>query len=63
VIVIKILSNEGNFTSLFSQALKPDIKVFAVEPCGKELGESLRACQRLWGEPKFLGDSVVSSVK
>ena len=39
-----------------AKKMKPEIKIYAVEPKGKDLGASLRAGRRLWeGEPKFLG--------
>lgn len=49
----------GGMTSgicIAAKKMKPEIKIYAVEPKGKDLGASLRAGRRLWeGEPKFLG--------
>ena len=52
----------GGMTSgicIAAKSIKPEIKIIAVEPSGKELGASLQAGRRLWeGEPKFLGREI-----
>jgi serine racemase len=40
--------------ALYAKALKPSIKIFGVEPEGKNLEESLRAKERLWTSNIFL---------
>lgn len=56
----------GGMTSgicIAAKEMKPDIKIYAVEPSGKELGASLKAGQRLWeGEPKFL-DTIADGIR
>ncbi|ELU14464.1 hypothetical protein CAPTEDRAFT_133965 [Capitella teleta] len=56
----------GGMTSGIAVAAKnirPETKVFAVEPEGKDLQASLMAEQRLWkGEPKFL-DTIADGIR
>ncbi|KAA0196979.1 hypothetical protein HAZT_HAZT001189 [Hyalella azteca] len=45
------------------KALRPQCKVYAVEPAGKELGSSLVAKKRLWHNPPQFLPTVADSIR
>jgi serine racemase len=49
--------------AIAAKHLRPEIKVFAVEPLGKELEPSLRASERLWPNPSRYVDTIADGIR
>jgi serine racemase len=47
-----------------AKEMKPDVRLYAVEPCGKELEKSLRAGKPLWtGPPVFMNHTIADGMR
>ncbi|KAL5016660.1 hypothetical protein ScPMuIL_006249 [Solemya velum] len=49
--------------SIAAKALKPDIKIFVVEPKGKNLEACLRSGERLWPNPPQFVDTIAEGIR
>ncbi|XP_052801649.1 serine racemase-like [Mya arenaria] len=49
--------------AIAAQALKPDLKVFIVEPNGKDVEKCLRAGERLWPNPPRFLETIADGIR
>ena len=49
--------------AIAAKHIKPSVKIYAVEPCGKELEPSLRAKERLWPNPPRYLDTLADAIR
>ena len=49
--------------ALSAKEINPQTKIIAVEPKGKDLGESLKAKERLWKNPPQFIDTIAEGIK
>ncbi|XP_045197435.2 probable serine racemase isoform X2 [Mercenaria mercenaria] len=63
---ILVSASKGGMASgvaIAAKALKPDIKIFIVEPDEKELEKCLRAAMRLWPDPPRFVDTIADGIR
>lgn len=63
---ILVPASKGGMVSgiaIAAKSIKPDIKVFVVEPEGKDLEKCLRAGERLWPNPPQFVDTIADGIR